>query len=453
MSTILRALLGRWPVILIAVVACLAGGLAVIATAVPRYKGTARVILDYIRPDPTTGAVLPSKMLDAYIASQIGLIRDFQVTGPAVEALGFLDDPDIQNGYYANPPPDGRDLHTWIAGQVGAASGAKMVADSNILELIYISSASPELAEAVVDALRASYIESSAAITRRSAEEQAQSLTARLETAKANLARLEALQNKLEDETGIRIGEKGRDEESARLEELLRRQKTPLIVESAPPTAAAVLLRELDAEIAEAGATLGVNNPRMLAMRQRRIALQAQVDVEAQRVLSSAQIAAQNERFSAAQIDQQIERVLAAREPTLRLRLMQDEINRQREEVNTLTEAFVQSRTLAGADVSTTTPIGPPKADRTPVFPNKPLILGGSAALGLISGCLLALLLELMGRRIRASGDLEAATGVPVLGVLPDYGRSPRRRRSHGNPGPPQASEAAVEPPAAMAAE
>lgn len=452
MKAILRALLGRWPVVLIAVAACLAGGLVVIATAVPRYKGTARVVLDYIRPDPTTGAVLPSKMLDAYIASQMGLIRDFQVTGPAVEALGFLDDPDIQNSYYANPPPDGRDLHTWLAAQVGAASGARMVEDSNILELIYVSSASPELAEAVVDALRASYIESSAAITRRSAQEQALTLIARLETAKAKLAQLEAIQNRLEDETGLTMGEKGRDQESAKLEELLRRQRTPLVVESGARTAATILLRELDAEIAQASVTLGVNNPRMLALRQRRIALQAQVDAEAQRATSSAEIAAQNDRFSAALIDQQTERVLAAREPTLRLRLMQDEINRQREEVNDMTEALVQSRTLAGADVSTTTPIGPPKAERRPVFPNKPLILGGSAALGLISGCLLALLLELLGRRVRANSDLEAATGVAVLGVLPDYARPTPARRSRARRAPLDA-RGVSEPPAAIAAE
>ena len=75
MKAIRRAIWGRWLIVAISVAACLVGGLTVIVTSPPRYKGTARVVLDYIRPDPATGAVLPSKMLDAYITTQIGLIR------------------------------------------------------------------------------------------------------------------------------------------------------------------------------------------------------------------------------------------------------------------------------------------------------------------------------------------------------------------------------------------
>ncbi|HEY0647311.1 hypothetical protein [Phenylobacterium sp.] len=440
--------MGRWLVVAISVAACLIGGLVVIATSPPRYKGTARVVLDYIRPDPTTGAVLPSKMLDAYITSQINLIRDFQVTGPAVEAMGFVDNPDIQAAYYANPPADGRDLHSWIAAQVGAAAGGSMVEDSNILEIAYIAS-SPELAEAVVDALRAAYIESGAAQTRRAAEEQGQRLATRIEAAKATLAQLEDMQNRYEDETGLTISERGRDEEAAKLEDMLRVDRMPVVVKPSGPGVAGILLRQLDGEIAEASTTLGVNHPRLIGLRQRRIALQAQVEANASRASSSAQVVAQNERIAAAMVEQQMSKVLAAREPTLRLRLMQDEINRLRQDINKMTESLVASRTLSGADISTTKPIGPPVAEKTPVFPNKLLILGGSAGLGLLAGCLLAILIELMGRRIRAARDLEAATGAPVLVGLPDYRRALRKRRR----GPVPAQIETTRPPTAMAAE
>jgi polysaccharide biosynthesis transport protein len=452
-KAILRALWGRRLVVIISVIASLIGGVVVMLTSQPRYQGSARVVLDYIRPDPNTGAVLPSKMLDAYIASQISLLRDFQVSGPAVEAMGFLDNPDVQAAYYANPPPDGRDLHQWIAAQVGAATGGRMVEDSNILEIIYIAS-SPELAEAVVDALRASYIESSAAQTRKAAESQSEFLAARIESAKASLASLVAMQNRYEDETGLRMGETGRDEESAKLEQLLRRDRAPVLEDSGRLTAGTILLRQLDAEIAEASTVLGVNNPQLLAMRQRRIALQAQAEAEGARVGSSAKIAEASDRANAAMVEQQMAKVLAAREPTLRLRLMQDEINRQRDQINKMTEGLVRSRTLAGADTTNTTPIGPPSSKKKPVFPNKPLILGGSAGLGLIAGCLLALFIELMGRRIRAVTDLEASTGVPVLGAIPDYARKPKSRGRARRAGPPPATPVeAPLPPTALAAE
>jgi uncharacterized protein involved in exopolysaccharide biosynthesis len=391
-------------------------------------------------------------MLDAYLSSQISLIRDFQVTGPAVEAMGFVDNPEIQAAYYANPPADGRDLHAWIAGQVGAASGARMVEDSNIMEILYIAS-SPEVAEAVVDALRASYVESSAAITRRQAQEQGEALAARITATKASLAQLEDLQNRYEDETGLTMSESGRDEESAKLADLVVKPRSPVLLEAGRETPAAATLRELDAQIAQASSVLGVNNPQLIALRQRRIATEAQVEAERAQAGSSAQIAAQNERMIASLVQQQTAKVLAAREPTLRLRLMQDEINRLREQVNAMTEALIQSRTMAGADTSTTTPIGPATAKKTPIFPNLPLMIGGSAGLGLGAGILLALFVELMARRIRAVGDLEAATGVPVLGELPDYTRAPRRRRRRRDPSGRAPVAAPVSTPTALAAE
>lgn len=418
MKTILRVLWGRRLVIFTAVAAALLGGLTVVAQSAPRYQGTARVVLDYIRPDPTTGAVLPSKMLDAYITSQISMLRDFQVTGPAVEAMGFLENPDVQQAYYANSSPEGRDLHAWIAAQVAAAVSGRMVDDSNVLEIRYVGS-SPEMAEAMVDALRAAFIESSVRQTRAAALQQADILASRIETARATFAKLQALQHRLEDETGLMMGEKGRDEESAKLAQLMGRQKDPVVIASVRPSAAATLLREIDQRIAEASTQLGVNNPQLIALRQRRIALEAQAAADAERAGTSSQIAQANERAVYDAVERQKARVLAAREPTLRLRIMQDEINRQREQINALTEALVKARNLAGADNSTTTPIGPAVAKREPVFPNMPLIFGGTGGLGLLVGCLLAMLIEASSRRIRAISDLQALTGAPVLAAIP----------------------------------
>ena len=53
-----------------------------------------------------------------------------------------------------------------------------------------------------------------------------------------------------------------------------------------------------------------------------------------------------------------------------------------------------------------------------PSFPNRPLIIGGSFGLGLAFGLLIALLVELLDRRVRSPEDLTAALGLPVLAVL-----------------------------------
>ena len=46
------------------------------------------------------------------------------------------------------------------------------------------------------------------------------------------------------------------------------------------------------------------------------------------------------------------------------------------------------------------------------------VIIGGSLGLGLVFGLLIALLVELLDRRVRSPEDLTAALGLPVLAVL-----------------------------------
>ena len=74
------------------------------------------------------------------------------------------------------------------------------------------------------------------------------------------------------------------------------------------------------------------------------------------------------------------------------------------------------------------TPLGPATASGKPVFPNKPLILGGSFGLGLGVGVLCALLAEMFARRVRGAEDLQAAIDAPVLAVIPRKVAQGRRR-------------------------
>jgi succinoglycan biosynthesis transport protein ExoP len=65
-------------------------------------------------------------------------------------------------------------------------------------------------------------------------------------------------------------------------------------------------------------------------------------------------------------------------------------------------------------------------APSKPTFPNKPLMLGGAAALGIGLGLGLSLLLELLNRRVRGVEDLNLSKDVLCVGVV----RSPRPKLS-----------------------
>ncbi len=94
------------------------------------------------------------------------------------------------------------------------------------------------------------------------------------------------------------------------------------------------------------------------------------------------------------------------------------------------------------ADVSETglVPLGEAFVTGTPTFPNKPLILGLGAVAGIGLGVVLAIVVEMLSRRIRGPEDLAHAAGAAVLAVIADVApvsllqRLRRRRRGGETP-------------------
>lgn len=418
MNSIFRVLRGNWLVVAVSTAACLLGGVLVIAISQPRYAATARVILDYIKPDPITGTVVHSKAIDAYLSSQLRLLRDVQVAGPAAEALGWLDNPDIQAAYAAQAEGSGVEFETWVASVLISGTNARMVDGSNIMEISYTTS-SPELATAGVEALRQAYIESSITSRQASARDAAEKLTVQMNRVRDEVLRLEAVQTKIESEHGLVIGPTGADSDSLRLRNIARQQPGPVLDRESRLAPSAAMLATIDAELAASARQLGENHPRMRALRQDRATLAAQVEAETAVIAAQGSVADLTNRASAALLEQQKEKVLSKRLVSTQLRLLQDDVKRRTDELNELTEAVVQNRQLALASTTTLAAVGAPTPKNKAVFPNKPLILSASLAVGLIIGGFMALFVELNARKVRAASDLEDAIGGPVLAILP----------------------------------
>src|SRR6185369_15883806 len=95
-----RILWAQRAIVLITTLCRLAGGAYVILTVQPSYDATARVIMNNITtPSPVSGMVVSTRTVDAYVRTQIGMIRDVQVVAPALEAIGWMDDPNMISAY------------------------------------------------------------------------------------------------------------------------------------------------------------------------------------------------------------------------------------------------------------------------------------------------------------------------------------------------------------------
>jgi len=72
--------------------------------------------------------------------------------------------------------------------------------------------------------------------------------------------------------------------------------------------------------------------------------------------------------------------------------------------------------------------VEPPSLPDTPHSPNRPLLIGAGAALGLVLGFILAFAIEFLRRPLRSPSQIEAL-GLPVLGVVPLLGDKKAKAR------------------------
>jgi uncharacterized protein involved in exopolysaccharide biosynthesis len=419
---IFDVLWGRRVVVVATTLSCLAGGLTVQLTSVPRYEASARVILDYVKPDPVTGARVPTKMLQAYLSSQLGFIRDYQVAIPAVESLGMLDNPDLIDAYNTIPG-EKPEFPMWVAQRIMGALNAVPVEDSSIIEIRY-RAPEPQAARVVVEAVRQAYVDGTVATRSASSQASADALMARAEKITAELKVVQDEQTAYEKQTGVVLQDgKKRDLESARLRQMLRNDDRGYV--SQPYfTPAMVRLAEAEADLAEAKRVLGPNHPALRAYQAQRDVLQKKVDQVGSSDRQMAEMVAARDRLADQMTEAQKQKVLSQRVDVMRLRLLQDEIDGYTQQINSLIQGSVEARAMAMAKETSITPIGPANVKPKPVFPNPSLILGGSGVLGLVLGVLLAGLTELMARRVRNTTDLESAAGAPLFGQVPLAKRS-----------------------------
>src|SRR3981189_800725 len=89
----LRILWARRILVLVALVASVLGAFMVVSLVQPRYEATARVNMDILKQDPLSGGLIDTRNAGVYFDAQQELVKDYSVTGPVVDRLGWLSDP------------------------------------------------------------------------------------------------------------------------------------------------------------------------------------------------------------------------------------------------------------------------------------------------------------------------------------------------------------------------
>ncbi|WP_332773034.1 hypothetical protein [Phenylobacterium sp.] len=408
------------------------GALIVVMIVAPSYEANSRVMLNLLKPDPVTGEVIGNRTTGIYVQTQMELIKDYGVAGKVVDQLGWMNDPGLMAQYQASGST--LDMRRWLAQRIIDATTVKQVSATNFLEIGF-RSASPEQARATSDALRAAYLESVLESRREDANRNAEWFTQQAAKLQEQVATADQAKTEYERENGIIMQSDNTDVDTARLRALAGQgagisMAAPVAAVTATPSEMA--LTQIDAQASQLSKILGPNHPQMAELNNRRSTLEKLAARERAAQQSAAAAAAGGAAQTAAAIDRAVQtqtsRVIAKRDKIQRLTQLQTEVNMRREQYNRASARAAEYRQEAAVTDPGMSPMGNAVTPRKPTFPNIPLILGGASALGFVMGLMVALLLELLGRRIRSVEDMRAAFDVPLLAVVKATAlKAPRR--------------------------
>lgn len=420
----LRILAARRHFLIIALLSCVITATAASFVLPKRYKASARVLLDIVKPDPVTGQVIANQFLRAYTNTQIEMIRDQQVAGQVADDLGWTTSSGLYGAYQSATNGKGSDFKAWLGQQIIDGTKVDMVENSNILEISYTDTSAAQ-ARAIVAAIRRAFIATALRTRRDEAGKAADWYKDQVEKAKLVLANAEAQRTQFARANHIVLQADNVDIENARLAALssqsaaqATQQRQVFAGDTAPAiNVAKTQLEQVTQQLAQTAQTLGPNHPTIQALQRQRLVLEAAVARE-RRTAQTVTLGDAEQAYT-----RQKARVVAQRDKVDQLNLMQRDIDVKRQQYMEATRHFGELRMQADATDAGLLPLGEVIVPDKPFFPNRPLIIGGATGFGLALGIVVSLLIELTRRRIRGIDDLVFATGTEVFSQIGDGAR------------------------------
>lgn len=406
----------------------------------PTYSAQTSLLVDVRTPDPVTGAAgLQGLVAPSYMATQVDIIAGDRVAQRVVRMLKLDQDPELQQDWQQATQGRGS-LEGWIASELQRGLDVHPARESNVINIVYKGRDAEQVAQ-VANAFAQAYLDTNLALKTEPArvyaqwfDDQARDLRARLEEAQARLS-------DYQQKAGLVSGDERLDHESTRLAELsaqltqvqglntevqgkraARGDTVAEVMQSSVVNGLQADISRQEARLREASVNLGPNHPQLVRMQSELAGLRAQLQAEVGRVHTSID--------TAWRVGQQRERELQAALAAQKARVMtlnkqRDELNVYRRDVEAAQRAYEevsknanQSRLQSLTNQTNVVRLDAAVPPLEPASPRLKLNVLVATFAGTLLGIGLALLLELMHRRVRSAEDIAQALDVPVLARL-----------------------------------
>ena len=403
----------RW-IIIVSTVACFLAGVLAVLLLPKYYTASARVLLNMTSPDPVSGGDVLGYFAKNYIPSQTKLIGDYGVARRTAQNLGWDKSPSVRAeyaDYQASAGSDAADFDHWLAQRISTNVQANELQNTNIIEISYTSN-NPDEAARMANAVRQAYIDEDLAAKRAGAtnaaawfERQMRDVSRQREVAEQRLVAFERA-------NGVTMLSDTSDAESTRLSVLANQTGSfgSTVVGGGGGNPNATQIAALDSKIAAESAALGPNHPTIRDLKLQRAAILAGTSgVVPARVISGPSLSAA--------VSETRNKVLGQRDKVEEAKRLASDVTVLRDQYTKMAVQAVALRQQALRTETAMIPMDNAVPPRTAQFPKVPLILVGSFGLGLGLGLFVALIVELLRRRVRGVEDL-SATEVPIIGVI-----------------------------------
>lgn len=413
---------------------------SVVSFLLPKqYTAEADIAIDTVKVDPISNMPMSGQLIVGYMATQVDIIGSHNTARKVVEITGLAKLPEAQVKFQEATKGHG-DIVDWLADSIVKDLSIRPSRESNVISLSYTSSDpafASTMANAFVDAYRKEIVDMRSNLAQQNQdffEQQIKSLKIKLLLA----------QNKLSEyqrEQGIVASDERIDVENQRLNDLSAqvvatqgqlidaqsRMRRGDLVE--PDVLNNPLIQQLKSQLAmqdskfkQIAAKEGPNHPAYQ---------QAQAEVSATRLQLKNQIAQYSnsltstaanfaERLANLQkaLDAQKLHVLKLKSQRSQLDIMQQDVNNAQQiyqkAIQKLSESVMESN-------SNLTNVSVLKSAPQPLQPSKPKVFINivlSIFMGFFVGSCVALILELVNKKIRSVADIEQQLNTPVFASI-----------------------------------
>jgi len=443
-SQFLAILRARWLSALLVLALTVAAAVGASLLLPKNYTSSAAVVLDVRSPDPIAGMVLGAMAMPAYMATQVDIIQSDRVAQRVVQALRLGENPQVRADWLEATGGRGS-FEAWAGDLLKRRLDVKPARESNVIN-VACTSPDPRMAATLANAFVKAYMDVSISLRVSPARQYNEFFDARARELREALEQAQARLTTHQKSSGILATDERFDIETQRLNELSSQlvalqalaadsgsrsaqargsQSDQLQDVIANPVVAGLRadLSRQEARLQELNARLGDAHPQVLELRANIAELSAKLKAESRRVSGSVGVTNTITRAREAEIRAALE---AQRARVIALKQQRDQAGVLIREVETAQRAYDQVVARASqtslesqanqTNISVLTPAS------EPVEPSSPRVLLNtmlSVFVGTLLAVGIALLRELMDRRVRGPQDLVEALGLPVLGALP----------------------------------